>query len=638
MPAPGDLKDVLAQLRERYLAGSGATLRAFEELATQLERAPGAPEVVQALRRELHRVRGTAGSYGFLETSRLAAALEPVAVRWAGDPELDRTRRARIVRQFVASLRASLHTGETSAPGEGPGRGSLLLVGLPDVHQSRIAAEALHQGFAAEVLAAEDVAKVAGGRRGAAVVATPATAPAVPTDCALVVLREGAESMPALGPHAVVLDAAASAREILATLTKRAITSPLVGATVLVIEDDEQMASLLRAIAERQGMFVESRGDANDIRATLDAVRPAIVLLDINLPGSDGFAVMRQVRQEERFRELPVIMMSASTDVETRSAAFAAGADDFQSKPVSPEELLRRVERQLEGHRQRLLARGVHPVVGLLLPERAQQVLGASVATLASRAEPATVGLVRPVAAVDGLATSAAWHRELRLLAGALAAEGTRLGFRDDVAMLMVMPMGAADALARLELFAEASEGDLLPWCAGIVELRPGAEPSLPHLAKLAEEAWQLARERNQRVHVWDPADAGVAPDVIVVEDDDAMADLVTFALSARGLTWHRYSDGPAALAGLLAMRVQGRSPVVLMDVDLPGLDGFSLFERLRVERPGVFRVVFASVHGSEADQLRAIRAGALDYLVKPVSLRVLIAKIVSWRAGLGPA
>jgi DNA-binding response OmpR family regulator len=79
-------------------------------------------------------------------------------------------------------------------------------------------------------------------------------------------------------------------------------------------------------------------------------------------------------------------------------------------------------------------------------------------------------------------------------------------------------------------------------------------------------------------------------------------------------------------------MRVRRRSPIVLLDVDLPGLDGFSLFERLRVERPGVFRVVFMSVHSSEADQLRAIRAGALDYMPKPVSLRVLMAKIAGWR------
>src|SRR6185437_11021261 len=56
----------------------------------------------------------------------------------------------------------------------------------------------------------------------------------------------------------------------------------------------------------------------------------------------------------------------------------------------------------------------------------------------------------------------------------------------------------------------------------------------------------------------------------------------------------------------------------------LPGLDGFSLFERLQTERPGVYRVVFTSVHSTEDEQVRALEAGALDYLVKPISLRVV--------------
>ena len=54
--------------------------------------------------------------------------------------------------------------------------------------------------------------------------------------------------------------------------------------------------------------------------------------------------------------------------------------------------------------------------------------------------------------------------------------------------------------------------------------------------------------------------------------------------------------------------------------------------ERLREERPGEFLVVFISVQASEADQLRALRAGALDFLPKPLSFRVLLAKVAAWR------
>ena len=70
----------------------------------------------------------------------------------------------------------------------------------------------------------------------------------------------------------------------------------------------------------------------------------------------------------------------------------------------------------------------------------------------------------------------------------------------------------------------------------------------------------------------------------------------------------------------------------MLLDIDLPGMDGHSLHERLRLERPGTFQVVFISLHTSEADQLRALQGGALDYLTKPLSLRILMAKLAVWR------
>jgi CheY-like chemotaxis protein len=260
-----------------------------------------------------------------------------------------------------------------------------------------------------------------------------------------------------------------------------------------------------------------------------------------------------------------------------------------------------------------------------------------ALAAAAALANPMSLAVVRPIEPPDGVKRAALWHRELRLLSAALGMEQVLSGFRDETAAMFLFPMKSAVALTRLEQYAEASRADVVPWSAGIAELAPGADPSAVRLAGLAEEAWLAARDTGDFVRRWDPADTGIAPDVIVVEDDAALADLITFALAARGLTWVRHGNGPEALDALRGMRVRGRSPIVLLDVDLPGLDGFSLHERLRVERPGVFRVVFVSVHSTESDQLRAIRAGALDYLSKPISLRVLMAKIAGWRAR-GPA
>ena len=144
---------------------------------------------------------------------------------------------------------------------------------------------------------------------------------------------------------------------------------------------------------------------------------------------------------------------------------------------------------------------------------------------------------------------------------------------------------------------------------------RPRAAPSPPpHLAAPAPESSDV-------------------PEVIVVEDDPALAELLTFGLEARGYRFAHFRNGREALDLLKTMDTRGspQPPLLLLDVDLPALDGYSIFEELQQQCPGKFRVVFTTVHGSETEQLRGLEAGAMDYMVKPMSLRVALEKIRRW-------
>ena len=127
------------------------------------------------------------------------------------------------------------------------------------------------------------------------------------------------------------------------------------------------------------------------------------------------------------------------------------------------------------------------------------------------------------------------------------------------------------------------------------------------------------------------PHRAADVPEVIVVEDDPTLADLLTFGLDARGYRYVHYHNGREALDALRQLETHGQAPLLLLDVDLPALDGYSIFDALQHECPGKFRVVFTTVHGSETEQLRGLEAGALDYMVKPMSLRVALEKIRRW-------
>ncbi len=636
MKQPAELQEVLAKLRQRFAAQAGNTLSAFATIADQLQRAPTAPEVVEALRRELHRVHGTAGSYGFHEASRLAAAMELVAARWLGDPTRDRERRGTIVHQFVRALGTAFSESPTGTDATLANR--LLLVDLDDEVAGPLIAEAVHRGHFVERVPAAGVEAILDQQLPQVVIASarvPLTVPeGVPT-----ILLQGSDGVVAThGARTRVLDLESDAREILQVAESMATHTGMAGATLLVVDDDPAMLAVIRAIGEADGMYVATAGSAAQLVERLEADRPALLILDANMPEVDGVAATRRVRGDRRFAELPIVLISASLDAEQRAAAFSAGVDDFQPKPVVPAELTRRIARLLELRRQRQVARGIHPATSLWLPERTLRAFDDALSLAAQEGRVMTLAVLRPLVPPEGLPRAAQWHRECALLAAAFSVDGARCGFLDETALGVLFPMVALQAAARVEPFAEAAERERIAWCAGLIEQRPGGDPGARTMLHLAEEAWQAAREVPSHVHRWDTADAGIAPDVVVVEDDPALADLVGYALASRGLTFQHFRTGPEALEGLLAMRVRGRRPVLLMDVDLPGLDGFSLFERLRVERPGLFRVVFISVHASEGDQLRALRAGALDYLAKPVSLRVLMAKIAVWRAQDGTA
>ncbi len=155
---------------------------------------------------------------------------------------------------------------------------------------------------------------------------------------------------------------------------------------------------------------------------------------------------------------------------------------------------------------------------------------------------------------------------------------------------------------------------------AEVLSLAVGEEGGAPVAAEPAQS--EIASDAN-----------GEVPDVIVIEDDGPLQEMILYALRSGGFSVSAYSEGPRALEALLAMPAptDGRRPLVLLDVDLPGIDGHSLHERLRVQRPGAFGFVFQTVHGGEAEQVRALTNGALDYVVKPLNLRVLLAKIPIW-------
>lgn len=114
--------------------------------------------------------------------------------------------------------------------------------------------------------------------------------------------------------------------------------------TILVIEDAPDMLQLMRRIFEEEGYHVELAADGAYGMDLLKKMKPDLVLLDIMMPGPDGYAILESIRQ---YSSVPVIMVTARRESEALQKALAMGADDYVKKPFRPNELLARVRVKL---------------------------------------------------------------------------------------------------------------------------------------------------------------------------------------------------------------------------------------------------------------------------------------------------
>ncbi|MGE4299623.1 MAG: response regulator [Desulfovibrionaceae bacterium] len=117
---------------------------------------------------------------------------------------------------------------------------------------------------------------------------------------------------------------------------------------VLVIEDDEDILQLLSYNLEAAGYAPLTAGDGETGLALALRKLPQCVILDLMLPGMDGFEVCRELRRQPETRAIPVIMLTARGDEVDRVVGLEMGADDYVVKPFSPRELLLRVKAVLK--------------------------------------------------------------------------------------------------------------------------------------------------------------------------------------------------------------------------------------------------------------------------------------------------
>jgi diguanylate cyclase (GGDEF)-like protein len=384
---PDTLRARLAQLREDYARELPHKL---DELEALISEARQRPEMARRAASSAHRLRGTAGAYGFKLVGSLAGQIEDLLSEHQASPlrvrrnlwnevtcALADARLASQQQELIARVRGTPHDMLTT--------GTILFVD-DDADARRIATAILRKQLLDVCVAssaAEALHKASSIKLVAAVIDVHLKDSSGFDLCRQLRELPGKESLPLVlvsGDQSVETRIAAThvGASLFIEKPLREDEFPLAvqrlvdeasapRGRVLILEDDEAFARYAELLL--RSLDIETRAIANpaELPAALDAFRPDLLLLDIELPNTSGIDICKALRMSLHWQPLPILMITAHIDDDTRIDAFRAGANDFISKPVLEEEFNARVEVQLT-HARLLQERAERdPLSGLLL-------------------------------------------------------------------------------------------------------------------------------------------------------------------------------------------------------------------------------------------------------------------------------
>ncbi|HXU81057.1 MAG TPA: response regulator, partial [Polyangia bacterium] len=427
--------------------------------------------------------------------------------------------------------------------------------------------------------------------------------------------------------------------------------------TVMVVDDDSITATVIaEVLRDRADIVLVADGTQAHERAA--ALRPDLILLDVMMPGTDGYVICGHLKEDPRTRDIPVIFVSSLSDEGQEARGLLAGAVDYVTKPISAPILTARVRNHLELKRQRdrLEKESLRDdLTGLGNRTRVEDALNSEWRRAARLKGP--VSLL--VAAIDGfepfsrLYGPLATRDCLRRVGTALATSAQRPGdivgrFPPDRFVTILPDTDAKGALAVADRMrgavrmldvphAEAGPDATMTISVAVTAChpRPGEHPAfaLEQVLERLADAQKSGRDRC----VTGPGEAAPKPEparaatptqaghLLVVDDDPVSVQVLSELVRSAGYTVDVLAESPGAVA-----RAQELAPdLVLLDVRMPQIDGFEVCRRLKsnpVTAP--IPVVFLSVVDDPAGKLRAFEVGGADYVGKTFHPEEVLARI----------
>ena len=606
-------------------------------------------------RRTAHGLAGSLGTYGFPEGSRIAAQIEVLLEGKEALAEADRLRFCDLVVLLRTELeRETAAAGNVDDAAEPEGDGPLVLALLKD----RELAERAEFEAASRRIRLQRVGGMRGARkkdqtRPAGLILDLGAADE-PADVIALLEQPAWKGVPAviIGADDTFAERVAAARggalafcprksavsAILDVLEPALHAATLAGARVLVVDDDPLIIAFVEDLLGSRGMSVVGETNPTQFWTLLRRTAPDLVILDFDMPELNGLELCRVLRADAQWHSLPVVFITGRPDEQATHAAFDAGGDDFVTKAAIPTELVTRVEnrlvrssRSLRGpavHDRRVIEQDVERLLHIAgrmeRPVSIARVRLAELETLKER-----FGQVATTEITARVASHVQGRIEQGDVIGAVGPHELLVALFDTTPAETAQLLRDVNRVVSAEVI-KAPEGDVRISFHAAVAGYPADGRRLGDLLATIDRT--LAHELAGDVVISSAEQRATATecvDVVIVEDDDVVSELLAHALRLQGYSICQIADGDDAVARLAGDTPLIDARVILLDVDLNGLDGLTVLRELKKSAVTEHsNVMMLTARSTEREVLMALELGAVDHVAKPFSMPVLLQRV----------
>lgn len=403
-------------LSKEYLSQLPEELNEIKNALNKISQQGLADEELKTMRLYSHKIRGTAGTFGFDELGQHMAEMEDSIKTHQSAAGIDDSNFVKQLKSFFEKAKITLrnyeHTEETETTPtpEFKSLSCILVADTDPVFLSSVEKVA-RQRFVDVLSAAspQEVLRLLSSKTIDAIIIDARMAESRSCEFIKTIRDLTGENVPIafiseetnleerlLAPHlgaSLYLSKPIDPDRLEDAIQRLTFLGSRVRPKVLIVDDDHSFARRISAVLNANGMDVKINAEPAQILEVLQEFNPDILLLDLMMPYISGFDICKMLRTMPRWQALPVLFVTAQTGLQTRLAAFACGADDYLPKPLADEELIARVSLRIE--RSRLLKdrNERDAVTGLLLRRSFMERFNAAISSARRTSQPLSLVL-----------------------------------------------------------------------------------------------------------------------------------------------------------------------------------------------------------------------------------------------------